>query len=515
MYPPTKSLANSHLLKRNLSMSIPNIPTTQLILNDEIPADTRCKGLRIVRCQTDADAARNFSQNAYQFQHEPAEYTPIKATLCLKGSLDNDRSRIVVTVHPTLKQFVDIVQYDPSDPPIQHDYTRYEMDEAHKRTQSDFKGAKNKNRVDFRDYILEGVAGERIIYLPTISGWQSRTVFDKTIFVAFDEDNPAAMYGVVYLPKAPIMQSDGQTQTAALFATAKSKEATEHDALNRIQVTLEIELNVARDDAGQSFADRNGRGSKKNKNLVSALDISSALSQLRIDACRDTIFEGRLADGRTTGCGITATTNIVDLSTMEQMILNATTGGKKKPEHLKHFHVPVLLESAKELISMLEGVFGAEWPETTSDGQDTYRRLYVHGWAFALKAIALAYFRVKRYELDPINSAMASEQAGMTKEESFLAAIESATPEEPSGIDLAELKRRLEQIDWTRHRKHWTAITGFSEREGKAVVQTLKSGEQVVKAQSPNTAAVIGKVCDLILSDKWETLQSTDDTPVA
>lgn len=124
-------------------MSMPKIPKTSLILNEQIPADDQYEGLRILRCQSDADAAENFSQNRYQFQHEPANYTPLKATLCKKGAVENGKARIVVLVHPNLQQFTDLVQYDPSDPPMR-DYRALEMIEAHDRTQSDFKGAKRK-----------------------------------------------------------------------------------------------------------------------------------------------------------------------------------------------------------------------------------------------------------------------------------------------------------------------------------------------------------------------------------
>ena len=286
-------------------------------------------------------------------------------------------------------------------------------------------------------------------------------------------------------------------------------------ALKSIRATLEIELNVSREEAGQSFADRNGRGSKKNKNLVSALDVSSALSHLRIQACNKTVFEHRLADGRTTGCTETAISNIVDLSTIEQMLLNATTGGKKKPENLKHYHVDVLLPYAKELLKLLGDVFGESWPESTAKGEDTFRRLYVHGWAFALKAISLAYYRVQQHKLEPIIAAMSADGPSLTKEEAFLEAMKSYEElTDKNAVDLEAFKKRLETIDWVRHRKHWTSITGFSEKDGKPVTRKLKNGEVVVKAQAPNTATVIGKVADLLLSSKWKSLCKEANTPI-
>lgn len=56
------------------------------------------------------------------------------------------------------------------------------------------------------------------------------------------------------------IQADGQTQTAAIFALHGTKDAIKKGALERYRVTLEIELNVDERQAGQSLADRNGRG---------------------------------------------------------------------------------------------------------------------------------------------------------------------------------------------------------------------------------------------------------------
>src|ERR1700685_1358108 len=96
---------------------------------------------------------------------------------------------------------------------------------------------------NFREYLQESVNGMRIPYLPVISGWQTKAAMAKTVFVAFDEDDADALYGLLYLPKLPIMQADGQTQTAALFSLAVSKDATVKGALEQFRVTLEIELN--------------------------------------------------------------------------------------------------------------------------------------------------------------------------------------------------------------------------------------------------------------------------------
>ena len=343
------------------------IPTTNsnLINNESIAPDSDYEGLRIVRAQSDHKAYENFISNRYQFQHQAADYTVLKATLCLKGvvdaRVDPSKRRVVAIVHPTLKTFADIVRYDPGAAPgegLSDNYEKYQMSEAHHQTQSDFKGQKKVNRDLFKEYILEGIRGQRPLFLPVISGWQSITVFPKTIFVAFDEEDPTALYGQLYLPKSPIMQADGQTQTSALFAVNKTKDALDWDAGETLHVTLEIELNVPSHKAGQSFADRNGRGTKKNGNLVKGLDVAAALSSLRVQAVEGTVFDGRVADGRSTGATQTATQNIVDLSTMEQMLGNALTGGRYHSEQFKHHHITPFLPYAQEFLQMLNETFG-------------------------------------------------------------------------------------------------------------------------------------------------------------
>jgi hypothetical protein len=226
-----------------------------------------------------------------------------------------------------------------------------------------------------------------------VTGWQSRKVFDKTVFVAFDESDPNAMYGQLYLPKAPVMQADGQTQTAAIFQASKSVDALEAGALDTMYVSLEIELGVNELEAGQSFADRNGRGSKKNKNLVISLDTSSALSVLRLQAIENTIFERRVGNGRNKQTTETATGYIVDLSTMEQMLLNVVSRGRHKPEHFKHHYVSQFLPYCHEFLKLLESSFAADWPEQTPDDRDPYRH-----W-IALTGYAQAKGQKKTFQL--------------------------------------------------------------------------------------------------------------------
>ncbi|MDX6677767.1 MAG: hypothetical protein QOE31_1819, partial [Solirubrobacteraceae bacterium] len=247
-------------------MAGPFIPAQKKLLpSHDIPGDPAFKGLKIVRCQSDEESRRRFADSEYEFQHELAKRHEVPGvTLALKGAPAT--YRLVAMMHTTLRQFIDIVRYNPAQPPLE-DYDALEMQGAHEQTQSDFKNQKLKNLEDFKQYNIEAMRGERVAYLPPISGWQSTAVFDDTIFVAFDETNPLALYGTLYLPKKPVMQSDGQTQTGALFATAASGLAIKNGGLDNFAVTLEVELNVEKRLAAQSFADRNGRGSKKNKNL--------------------------------------------------------------------------------------------------------------------------------------------------------------------------------------------------------------------------------------------------------
>lgn len=487
----------------------------QILHFEDIPQDENYEGLRILRAQTDPSVMPNLNIGAYDFQSPSAGYTMLPATLTRKGFIGaKGRARIAVTTHPTLQAFVDLVRYDPSNPPPA-DYQALGMKEMHDRTQSDFKGQKATNKIDFRDYLLEGIRGDRTLFLPTISGWQSANVFPQTVFVALDEMNPNALYGFVWLPRAPIMQSDGQTQTAALFALANSKDAIEAGALQDLVVTLEIELNMEERRAGQSFADRNGRGSKKNKNLVISLDTSSALSELRVNAVTDTVFEHRLATGRNTSTSETATTYIVDLSTMEQMLLNVATGGRIKPEHFKHFHVPHFTQFAKDFLAMLDRQFSAQWPEHTPANSDPFRRIYVHGWPFALKAIALAYYRSRIDEIGPLALSIGVVDAGKTVEEAFAAAVEMqrANWTETPKVTASELEDRLSKISWERYRKHWINLTGAKIKDGVTRRMALKStnGEEVAVGQAQNTAYVIKAVEDKLLSDSWTDLTNTEN----
>jgi hypothetical protein len=495
--------------------ALPFIPSTSLIPTNQVPQDQNYLDLRIIRFQTDEKARNSYSNRQYAFQHDAGQFNVVKAVLTRKGITNNPKFvRIVAVMHPTLKAFVDLIRYDPANPPKEN-FAAHEMEQAHLQTQSDFKGQKAQNKELFKTYILEGSRGNRPLYLPAIAGWQSKKSFEKTIFVAFDESELDAMYGDLYLPKDPIMQADGQTQTSALFAVADSKDAIEFEILNNLRVTLEVELNVDARKAGQSFADRNGRGSKKNKNLVIALDTSSALSEMREEAIANTAFQNRIADGRTAGVSTTATRNIADLSTVEQMILAVIFGNyREKPERLKHHHIAALLPYVKGFFQLLDETFSLQWLEKTPSNTDSYRQLYVHGWGFAQKALATAYHHVLRDKLEPIVESMrVRPEGGQTQNEAFEAAIASydTSKSKQPEVSLEEFKQRLSQIDWLRYRKHWIKITGARQKDGKNAPANLKSAPNVVAALAPNTPAIIGVVTDKLLSDSWKELTSKVD----
>ena len=500
-------------------MTIPStIPSLipEVIHTRDIATDTEYQGLRIIRAQSDLNASAIFQKNGYEFQSATSNYVRLPATLSRKGFSGSIHGRrIVATVHPSLRVLVDMVRYDPSNPPPD-DYNALGMKDMHDKTQSDFKGPKAKNKADYRDYILEGISGFRPLSLPTICGWQSSAVFDKTVFVAFDQSDPNALYGLIFLPRSPIMQSDGQTQTAALFAVANTKDAIDAGALDKLIVTLDVELNVDERKAGQSFADRNGRGSKKNKNLVISLDNSSALSELRILAAAGTIFQDRLATGRNTSTSESTTKYLVDLSTMEQMLLQAVCGDRHKAEHFKHIHIPEFLSFAKDFLQMLDDIFAKDWLETTPTGKDPFRKIYVHGWPFALKAIAAAYYQARINELGPLSKAIGAKNTGMTVADAFAAqiSIEKANWTINPIISLEELRDRLIKIDWLRYRAHWIKLTGSKhDTKGNTKYQKLKSmgGIETAVGQAQNTKTVINSVANKILSSTWEDLTKHDD----
>jgi hypothetical protein len=203
---------------------------------------------------------------------------------------------------------------------------------------------------------------------------------------------------------------------------------------------------------------------------------------------------------------------------MEQMLLNAISNGRYKPEQFKHFHIEEFKPYAREFIMLLDELFAKDWLETTPKNQDTFRRLYVHGWPFALKAIALAYYESRIDELGPRSAAIAVKDPSKPLEQAFRdqLAIELQDWEKKPDVPFDELKRRLQGIDWLRYREHWINLAGAKiGKDGKSKTFKLKSsGEEKVMGQAQNTATVISSVKAKILSNRWEDLTKKVDAKV-
>lgn len=494
-------------------------PKKELVKIEDLPEKENFFGLKYVDLN-DKNMYENHQANAFEFQQSHESYFQVEGLLSLKGNTkDDEGKRLSIISSMPLGTFVSIVKYDPSNPPLD-DYQALGMIDAHEKTQADFNGAKKKNKFDFSNYLLEGVRKERSIHLPVISGWQSSEVFSDTVFVSYHEISSNTCYGCLFIPKSPIMQSDGQTQTAALFAVAQNKEAVEQlGALKNLMVTLEVELNVDVVKAAQAFADRNGRGSKKNKNLVIGMDTAAPLSKIRANVILNTVFEGRIADGRTGGCTQTSTENIVDLSTFEQLLGIALTGPQNlKAEQFKAHHVKKLEPFAKEFVNLLSDKFSEYWRHPSGKGEDAYRKLYVIGWPFALKGIALAYFYSKQNELDVIKQAMLEPvPANENAEDYFAQQCLIKNTNKQSLLSLDELSKRLDEINWFKHKKHWIKITGYSENpDGSKRTWKLKSldNKAVVKGLNQNQLVLVTKVANQITGSNWTSLCSEEDEPL-
>ena len=307
-----------------------------------------------------------------------------------------------------------------------------------------------------------------------------------------------------------------------LFKLAKTKYGVSRTSDFRVK--LEVEFGMTPSEAGQGFADRNGRGVRKDRNLVADLTSVGGGAKVMKSAIPGTIFEGRTFNGRGQGISETSTKMIIDLATLEQVVLNACTYGKAKPEHIKDIHVQTYLPIVRDFLGMLERVFGSSWPENTPAGQDSYRKLYVHGWSFAFKALARAYFRTHIDELGPLADALrvddldtvdADSEADWKKRAAALAEADKKKPEgQPEEcvppITPAEFEKRLSEIDWVRHRKHWVDITGFTRNgsDGKPNIETLADGTQVIRAKAPTQREVISGIEGTILGSDWTKLKA-------
>jgi hypothetical protein len=182
---------------------------------------------------------------------------------------------------------------------------------------------------------------------------------------------------------------------------------------------------------------------------------------------------------------------------------------------VKHYHVQYLLPYTQEFLKLLDEVFANQWLEKTPANGDPFRKLYVHGWPFALKAIASAYHAARITELAPLSRALRAQNAGKGLEQAFLDQLEdekSATAPKQV-ITFEELRERLKKIDWLRYRKHWIKLTGAKlGKDGKPKTYKLKSvPDEKVEGQAQNTRTVIAMVRDKILSSSWEDLTATDD----
>lgn len=495
-------------------MPIEALITPDLVKTDEFSIDRTYK-IRIARADKDEKLLK--ALRAGHLEAQTGGYTAHYCQLSLIGSGASPRP--VASLNLNLVQFEEVVRYNPAEPPSD-EYFAQQMLGYHDRTQSDFDGAKRRNLRDYTVYGLESLMGERRANIPEINGWCDIETSSKALFVVLHAPEPHTFYGQLFLPSLdPVMQSDGQTQAAMLFGLAKTKFGATR--MDDFRVKLEIEFGLTAEQAGQAFADRNGRGVKKNRNLVADLTTVGGLSKIMKQAIPGTIFEDRTFNGRGQGISETSTTMIIDLATLEQVVVNACTYGAARPEHIKDAHVDTYLPVVRDFLLMLERVFASQWPKDTPKGKDQYRKLYVHGWSFAFKALARVYFRTRIDELGPFADAlrtpdldaMSTDTAGAWHKRAKKLADQDA--KQPASkrkykpaIARKELESRLRDIDWIRHRKHWVDITGFTRdaETGKPRTKVLSDGTEVIKAKAPTQREVILGIEGTILGPNWKTL---------
>src|SRR5260221_706329 len=109
------------------------IPNEKLTLTADIPPTADYGGLKLLRLQSDEAARTKYLASRFVCQHEFEKYNVVKATLTRKGVVH--KYRICATLHVQLGKFVEIVKYDPANPPAA-DYQAQGMRQAHERTQS-------------------------------------------------------------------------------------------------------------------------------------------------------------------------------------------------------------------------------------------------------------------------------------------------------------------------------------------------------------------------------------------
>ena len=187
---------------------------------------------------------------------------------------------------------------------------------------------------------------------------------------------------------------------------------------------------------------------------------------------------------------------------MEQMLLNVVSNGKVKPENFKHFHVQSFLPFAKDFITMLDGQFSPQWPENTPTNSEPFRKLYVHGWPFALKAIAKAYHKSRRTEIGPLAEAIGASDSGRSAEVVFNEEVQRLKSDwnESNPFSESELRDRLSKIRWERYRAHWVKLAGPKMgKDGKPrKVQLAGIKDPKAISQAQNTAYIIDSVANKI-----------------
>ncbi|MDQ3933701.1 MAG: hypothetical protein M3340_03625 [Actinomycetota bacterium] len=500
-------------------MSIETLTPPKLVRTDAFAVDPKFK-IRIARADEDEEL-RN-ALWAGHFEVQAGGYTAHHCQLYLVGAGAQPRS--VASLNLDLIQFEEVVRYNPAAPPADEFFAKQMLD-YHARTQADFEGAKKRNLIDYTAYGLEALRGERKANIPEINGWFDVEASKDTLFVVLHAPEPDVFYGQLFLPSVnPVMQADGQTQAAMLFKLARTKYGAPRRS--QFRVKLEVEFGLTPEEAGQAFADRNGRGVKKNRNLVADLTTVGGLATIMKKAIPGTIFEGRTFNGRGQGISETSTTMIIDLATLEQVVLNACTYGTRRPEHIKDMHVDTYLPVVRDFLGLLERVFGSQWPKDTPPGADQYRKIYVHGWSFAFKALARAYYRTRIDELGPLAEAMRRDDLDTVSTDNANAwrkradRLAAADAKRPAGerrftppISTKQFEHRLRRIDWVRHRKHWVDLTHFTRdaTTGKPNVKTLADGTIVIKAKAPTQKEVIAGIEGTILGPDWKTLCGKED----
>ena len=504
-------------------MLLPKKDATLIPISD-IQKNSRLSNLSFIDFEKNSEERQNFDNEKYEFQRS-------QNVICLTGLLtvrgdakSTTHKKIAFSSTITLREFIHTIKYDPATPPLDTDFQYGKMKAFHDKSQADFKSAKRKNRDSFCQYMLEGLRGERDLNLPFITAWQDEDSFKETVFVCLQESSDGVYYGKLYIPIIYTMQSDGQTQTAAAFLLSRNEEAVEKlDALNRLRLSIDLELNADIMTAKQSFADRNGRGVKKDKNLVIEMDVSAPLSQLRENVISGTMFDGRIAGAKSGNISETSTSCIMNLSTLEQTFMHVIVGGiGGKSEDIKHYHINLLTPIIEKFVKTFQHCFKDHYPMNTLKNDDPFRKKLLTGWPFIIKGIANAFHDANLEDIKPITEAMKSStfnylSEGLTSEDTnkmdaselFLVRVNHYKKylEIKNVISNDELIKRLKAINWNRHAKHWIKEfgSGKDRKTGNPLTHKLKSlPYPVVKGSKPHNAISISRVASIITSDDWK-----------